>query len=93
MEENKLKNTKKINSTAIIAVLVFSAFIATFNETVLNVALSSIMKEMNVTAGTVQWLVTAYMIVTSVMVPVTAFLIQTFRTKNLFLSALGLLLL
>jgi DHA2 family lincomycin resistance protein-like MFS transporter len=87
-----LKNTKKINTTAIIAVLVFSAFIATFNETVLNVALSGIMKEMNVTAGTVQWLITAYMIVTSVMVPVTAFLIQTFKTKQLFLSALGLLL-
>lgn len=93
MEENKLKTEKKINSTVIISVLVFSAFIATFNETVLNVALSAIMKEMNVTPGIVQWLVTAYMIVTSVMVPVTAFLIQTFKTKNLFLSALGLLLL
>lgn len=93
MEENKLKIEKKIDSTAIISVLVFSAFIATFNETVLNVALSGIMKEMNVTAGTVQWLVTAYMIVTSIMVPITAFLIQTFKTKNLFLSALGLLLL
>ena len=88
-----MKTTKKINARVIIAVLVFSAFIATFNETILNVALSDIMKEMNVTAGTVQWLITAYMIVTSVMVPVTAFLIQTFKTKNLFLSALGLLLL
>lgn len=91
-ETNKLETSKKINGTAIIAVLVFSAFIATFNETILNVALSGIMKEMNVTAGTAQWLITAYMIVTSVMVPVTAFLIQTFRTKQLFLGALGLLL-
>ncbi len=49
-----MKNTKKINSTAIISILVFSAFIATFNETILNVALSGIMKEMNATAGTVQ---------------------------------------
>lgn len=91
-EKNKLEAIKKINPVAIIAVLVFSAFIATFNETILNVALSGIMKEMSVTAGTVQWLITAYMIVTSVMVPVTAFLIQTFKTKQLFLSALGLLL-
>lgn len=88
-----MNSTKKLNPTAITSVLVFSAFIATFNETILNVALSGIMKEMNVTAGTVQWLITAYMIVTSVMVPVTAFLIQTFKTKRLFLSALGLLLL
>lgn len=91
-ETNKLDVTKKINSKAIIAVLVFSAFIATFNETILNVALSGIMKEMNVTAGTAQWLITAYMIVTSVMVPVTAFLILTFKTRHLFLGALGLLL-
>ena len=87
-----MKTTNKINVTKIIAVLVLSAFIATFNETILNVALSGIMKEMNVTAATVQWLITAYMIVTSVMVPVTAFLIQTFKTRNLFYSALGLLL-
>ncbi|MBK1813832.1 DHA2 family efflux MFS transporter permease subunit [Clostridium sp. YIM B02505] len=90
--KNKVNTTKKVNSTAIIAVLVLSAFIATFNETILNVALSGIMKEMKVNAGTVQWIITAYMIVTSVMVPVTAFLIQSFKTKNLFLSALGLLL-
>ncbi|NRT63382.1 hypothetical protein B0P06_005867 [Clostridium saccharoperbutylacetonicum] len=31
---------------------------ATFNETVLNVALSSIIKEMNVTPGTAQLLIT-----------------------------------
>ena len=31
------------------------------------------MVEMNVTAGTIQWIITAYMIVVSVMVPVTAF--------------------
>lgn len=91
-EKNKLITTKKANEAAIIAVLVFSAFIATFNETILNVALSGIMKEMNVTAGTAQWLITAYMIVTSVMVPITAFLILTFKTKQLFLGALGLLL-
>lgn len=88
----KVEVTKKFNSKAIISVLVLSAFIATFNETILNVGLSSIMKEFSITAGTVQWIVTAYMIVTSVMVPVTAFLIQSFKTKQLFLSALGLLL-
>ncbi|MBU3110089.1 MDR family MFS transporter [Clostridium lacusfryxellense] len=86
------KPTKKFNSNVIIGVLVFSAFLAVFNETILNVALSPLMKEMNVTAGTVQWIITAYMIVVSVMVPITAFLIQTFETKPLFLGAMTLLL-
>lgn len=92
IEKNKEKSTKKLNAKAIIAVLVISAFIATFNETILNVALSKIMQEMNIDAGTAQWVITAYMITTSIMVPVTAFLIQSFKTKNLVFSALALLL-
>lgn len=87
------KSETKFSSKAIIGILVFSAFIATFNETILNVALSPLMKEMNITAGTIQWLITGYMIVTSVMVPVTAFLIQSFETKQLYMGAMTLLLL
>jgi DHA2 family lincomycin resistance protein-like MFS transporter len=89
----KTKETiTSVNVKAIVAVLVFSGFIATFNETILNVALSSLMVEMNVTAGTVQWLITAYMIVVAVLVPVTAFLMETFETKRLFLGAMTILL-
>jgi len=47
------KSTKGFNSKAIIGVLVFSAFLAVFNETILNVALSPLMTEMNVTAATI----------------------------------------
>ncbi|MDD3267528.1 MAG: DHA2 family efflux MFS transporter permease subunit [Burkholderiales bacterium] len=93
MEAKKTeKSTIKINTNAIIAVLVLSGLIATFNETILNVALSPLMAQFNVTAGTIQWLITAYMIVVAVSVPVTAFLIQTFKTKQLFLAAMVILL-
>ncbi|QAA30462.1 DHA2 family efflux MFS transporter permease subunit [Clostridium manihotivorum] len=91
-KKHKVESNQKINFISIIAILVASAFVATFNETILNVALSGIMKDMNVSAGTVQWLVTAYMTVAAVMVPITAFLIQSFKTKTLFFSAIGLLL-
>ncbi|SHJ53967.1 DHA2 family efflux MFS transporter permease subunit [Parasporobacterium paucivorans] len=84
--------TKKINTSAIIAVLVFSGLIATLTETILNVALSPLMEEMRVTPGTIQWIITAYMIVVAIFVPITAFLMQTFRTKQLFLSAMTILL-
>ncbi|WP_368490393.1 DHA2 family efflux MFS transporter permease subunit [Clostridium sp. BJN0013] len=90
--EKIIKSKTKINIKAILAVLAFSAFIALFNETILNVALNILMEEMNVTAGTIQWLVTAYMIVVSIMVPVTAFLIQSFETKKLYLGAMTILL-
>ena len=49
------KTTTGVNTKAIITVLVFSGLIATFNETILNVALSPLMAEFNVTAGTIQW--------------------------------------
>ena len=72
------KQSKKYNVKAIMFVLLFGGFIALFNETILNVALSSLMVEMNVTATTVQWLATGYMLIVAILVPVTAFLIQTF---------------
>ncbi|MBE6072022.1 MAG: multidrug efflux MFS transporter [Clostridium butyricum] len=93
METKKTaKITAGVNVKAIIAVLVFSGFIAVFNETILNVALSDLMAEMNVTAGTIQWIITAYMIVVAILVPVTAFLIQTFETKQLYLVAMTIFL-
>lgn len=76
----------------IMAVLLFGGFLSLFNETILNVALSDIMSEMHVTATTVQWLSTGYVLVVAIMVPVSAFLIHTFTTKQLYLGAMGLFL-
>ena len=73
-------NTKK-SPWIIVAVLVFCTMIATFNETILNVALLPIAEEFSVSNGTAQWLVTSYMLVSTVMVPVTAFLYQSIPTK------------
>ncbi|WP_099467207.1 DHA2 family efflux MFS transporter permease subunit [Konateibacter massiliensis] len=83
---------KKVNTTAVLIVLVLSAFLGLFNETILNVSLNILMEDMKVTAGTIQWIVTAYMIIVAVMVPITAFLIQTFEIKKLYLSAMSVLL-
>lgn len=93
MKETKDTVKQDINTTAIVIVLVLSAFLSLFNETVLNVALNSLMDEMGVTAGTIQWIITAYMIIVAVMVPITAFFIQTFEVKKLYLGAMGILLL
>ncbi|MDP4086322.1 MAG: DHA2 family efflux MFS transporter permease subunit [Bacillota bacterium] len=66
------------------------AFISMLNETLLNVALPSIMKDLNVGASTVQWLSTGYMLVNGVMIPATAFLIQKYSVRGLFLTAISL---
>lgn len=83
---------KQKNPWIIIGVLVFSALVATFNETILNVALRIISEDMHTSMANVQWLITGYMLVTSVMVPVTAFLYQSIPTKKLFLGAMLIIL-
>jgi EmrB/QacA subfamily drug resistance transporter len=74
----------------IIAVLMIGAFIAFLNNTLLNVALPSIMKDLDVDTSTVQWLTTGFMLVNGIMIPTTAFLIQKYTVRRLFIVAMGL---
>lgn len=88
-----MNNTKtKKNPWLIVGVLVFCTMIATFNETILNVALLPIAEELSISSATAQWLITCYMLVSTVMVPVTAFLYQSIPTKRLCFGAMGILL-
>lgn len=70
-----------------LAVLYGSAFVASFNENTINVALISIMNEFSIGANTAQWLVTGYMIVTAIVVTTTAFLFKRLKLRTLYLSA------
>lgn len=74
----------------ILAVLIVGAFIAFLNNTLLNIALPSIMKELEIGASTVQWLTTGFMLVSGVMIPLSAYLIQKYSVRVLFLTAMGL---
>ncbi|EKN67550.1 EmrB/QacA family drug resistance transporter [Neobacillus bataviensis LMG 21833] len=74
----------------ILAVLMVGAFIAMLNNTLLNIALPSIMTDLKVEASTVQWLATGFMLVNGILIPATAFLIQKYSVRQLFLTAMGL---
>jgi MFS transporter, DHA2 family, lincomycin resistance protein len=74
----------------LILIMILGVFVAILNETLLNVALSNIMDDMGVAPSTVQWLSTGYLLVIGVLIPVTAYLIQRYTTRTLFLSAMGL---
>src|SRR6476620_187693 len=82
--------TNKRPPYGIIAVLMIGAFISFLNSTLLNIALPSIMKDLDVVTSTVQWLTTGFMLVNGVLIPVTAFLIQKYSVRRLFLVAMGL---
>ncbi|MCT1695607.1 MFS transporter [Corynebacterium sanguinis] len=74
-------------SRFIMVAAALAAFIATFNETFLNVGFTPIMADLGVTVPTVQWLATAYMLGTAVMTPTAGFFITRFGTKPLFLAS------
>lgn len=73
-----------------LAVLLVGAFIALLNNTLINVALPSIMHHFEISESTVQWLQTGFMLVNGIVIPTTAFLIQKYSVRHLFLGAMGL---
>ncbi|KKB39138.1 Multidrug resistance protein [Bacillus thermotolerans] len=75
---------------AMIIILFIGAFVSILNETLLNVALPSIMEEFDVSAAAVQWLSTGYMLVNGILIPASAFFIQRFTNKRLFITAMAL---
>jgi EmrB/QacA subfamily drug resistance transporter len=89
--EHSINETNRPN-WGILAILMIGAFISMLNETLLNVALPSIMKDLDVSPSTVQWLSTGYMLVNGVMIPATAFLIQKYTVRGLFLTSMSLFL-
>lgn len=73
-----------------IAILFIGAFVALLNNTLLNVALPIIMEEFHVSPAVVQWLTTGFMLVNGILIPASAFLIQKFTNRKLFLTAMTL---
>lgn len=71
-----------------IAILFIGAFVAILNETLLNVALPAIMEEFDVNATAVQWLSTGYMLINGILIPASAYFIQRFSDKRLFITAM-----
>lgn len=92
-EEIELENMFKLErGRQIITVLIIGGFISMLNETALNVAFPHIMREFAITAGTVQWVTTIYVLVSGIVFLMTAFLLKKYSTRKLFLSSMGLLI-
>ena len=77
----------------LITILITGAFIAFLSNTFLNVALPSIKDEFDISTGTVQWVSTSYMLVAGIVIPTTAYLLNKFSARQIFLSAMSLFLL
>ncbi|TWT07962.1 DHA2 family efflux MFS transporter permease subunit [Planococcus sp. CPCC 101016] len=83
-----IEEKEGINKKILLIVLISGCFLSTLNQTLLNVAFSDLMVIFNVSAATVQWLATGFLLVNGVLVPVTAFLMKRFTTRQLFISSM-----
>lgn len=69
-------------------IMILGAFITVLNQTIMSVATPELIKAFDIAATTAQWLTTGYMLANGVFIPMTAYLIQRFTTRELFLSAM-----
>lgn len=88
MQNDLSEQTRKI----LLIVMIAGCFFSTLNQTLLNVALSDLMNTFSVSPTTIQWLATGFMLVNGILVPITAFLMKRFSTRQLFISAMLFLL-
>ena len=68
--------------------LMLGAFVGMFSETALNIALPQLMKALAVGQSSIQWLVTGYMLVIGIVLPLSSLLTKWFTTKQLVISGL-----
>ncbi|ARK29613.1 DHA2 family efflux MFS transporter permease subunit [Halalkalibacter krulwichiae] len=85
-----MDSTTNYNKTTIVALLLAGSFIAILNQTLMITAIPPIMAEMNVTANSAQWLTTVFMLVNGIMIPISAFLLNRYTTRQLFIAAMSI---
>ena len=69
----------------IVATLFIGAFFGYLNDTLLNVALTPIMRDFHIDKTTAQWLTTGFLLVMGAFTPITAGVIQWFETRKMVL--------
>jgi DHA2 family lincomycin resistance protein-like MFS transporter len=86
-ENERVLDAKLVLSIIACGIMSFAGVVV---ETAMNVAFPALMREFSVDTATVQWVTTAYLLVLTCIVPISAFLKRRFRMKSLFVVAICL---
>lgn len=74
----------------VLGLLFFATVVAFLNNSLLNVALPTIAADFGIEFSAVQWLSTGYMLVSGILIPVSAFLLNKFTNRSLFITGMGI---
>jgi EmrB/QacA subfamily drug resistance transporter len=87
---NAVKSVEDIRTGPIFSVMFVGAFVAFLNQTLINIALPQIMDHLHISATTANWLTTIFMLVNGIVIPITAFLLERFSTRQLYITSMAL---
>lgn len=85
MKNNEITNKKR---TLIFINIIITCIASSMLSTALTTALPSMIQDFNVNVTTGQWLTSGYSLAMGIMMPLTAFLINRFPTRKLYLTAI-----
>lgn len=77
-------------SLSVIWLMLGAAFVVMLNETIMGVAIPSLVSDLGITIAAAQWLTTAFMLTLAVIIPMTGYLLQRFTTRQMFTIAMSL---
>ena len=83
-----MENITKHQRNIIVAILITGAFFASLSQSLLTSALPSIINEFSISASVGQWLTSAYILTIGIVCTFTAYLINKYDTKRLFLGSM-----
>ncbi|UOE45648.1 MDR family MFS transporter [Agromyces larvae] len=78
------------SNTRVIWLLLAATFVVFLNETIMGVAIPSLVVDLGISLTAGQWLTTGFMLTMAIVIPITGFLLQRFPTRPIFITAMGL---
>jgi len=84
-----MQKQSQSNPTLIMIGLLLGGFVGMFSETALNIALPQLEQQLHVNTGTIQWLVTGYLLMVGIVLPLSSMLTKHFTTRQLLIFALA----
>ncbi|MEE4023463.1 MDR family MFS transporter [Gordonia sp. PKS22-38] len=86
----RTETTADRSAVVLIGLLLIAAFVMILNETILSVALPTLMTDLDITAGTAQWLTSGFLLTMATVIPTTGYILQRFTLRSVYITAMSL---
>lgn len=88
-EADRKKGGSPSGSVLLISLLLIATFVVILNETILSVALPTLMVDLEISAPTAQWLTSGFLLTMAIIIPTTGFIIQRFKLRSIYVFAMS----